>query len=299
MMKRAMMTAMLSVCCIEATSADDLAWLDAYNVVWTSQSKNSGESMPVSGGDIGLNVWVENDELLFYMGRAGYRDENGALLKPGRVRVKLTPNPFENGKFRQELKLREGYVSVNGEFARWHSAGDQGLGRGLSADCPPGHQVGQPRHGRGDLRIMAHRDDRTVRRREQALSPRHVHDQLRRLSGKGLSLQGRDPRRRQARPFPSPSGQLQRQLRLPGQAAGPGAGSRPTGQSPGRILSGAARLSATTFPWRAKQAASMRNARFVAGSMSARLRPSRTVFASVCTSIRSSGRMPGTRRCRN
>ena len=112
MIKQAMMTAMLSVCCIEATSADDLAWLDAYNVAWTTPSKHAGESMPVSGGDIGLNVWVEDDELLFYMGRAGYRDENGALLKPGRVRVKFTPDPFENGKFRQELKLREGHVSM-------------------------------------------------------------------------------------------------------------------------------------------------------------------------------------------
>jgi len=87
--------------------------IDQYNVVWTSQSKDAGESMPVSGGDVGLNVWVENDELLVYMGRAGYRDENGALLKPGRVRVKLTPNPFEKGNFRQELKLRQGYVLVS------------------------------------------------------------------------------------------------------------------------------------------------------------------------------------------
>ena len=90
--------------------AGDTTWLDQYNVVWTTQSKNSGESMPVSGGDIGLNVWVENDELLVYMGRAGYRDENGAILKPGRVRVKLTPNPFVKAEFRQELKLDEGYV---------------------------------------------------------------------------------------------------------------------------------------------------------------------------------------------
>jgi len=79
--------------------------------------------MPVSGGDVGLNAWVEKDDpsapegsaatsLLVYIGRAGYRDENGALLKPGRVRVKLTPNPFANAEFRQELKLREGYVLV-------------------------------------------------------------------------------------------------------------------------------------------------------------------------------------------
>jgi hypothetical protein len=89
-----------------------MSWLSQYNVVWTTQSKNSGESMPVSGGDIGLNVWVEDDELFVYMGRAGYRDENGALLKPGRVRIKLTPNPFEGAEFKQELKLQEGHVLV-------------------------------------------------------------------------------------------------------------------------------------------------------------------------------------------
>jgi len=47
---------------------------------------------------------LEKDELLVYMGQAGCRDENGALLKPGRIRVKLTPNPFENAEFKQELK---------------------------------------------------------------------------------------------------------------------------------------------------------------------------------------------------
>jgi hypothetical protein len=71
--------------------------------------------MPVSGGDIGLNVWVENDELLVYLGRAGFRDANGAILKPGRVRVKLTPNPFGSAGFRQELKLREGHVLISAE----------------------------------------------------------------------------------------------------------------------------------------------------------------------------------------
>jgi hypothetical protein len=85
--------------------------LDAYNVVWDTQSANAGASMPVSGGDIGLNVWVENDELLFYIGRVGCRDENGALLKPGRVRVNISPSPFAEG-FRQELKLKEGYAEI-------------------------------------------------------------------------------------------------------------------------------------------------------------------------------------------
>jgi hypothetical protein len=96
------------------TETAELPQIDQYNVVWTSQSGHAGESMPCSGGDIGLNVWVEKDELFVYLGQAGCRDENGALLKPGRVRGKLTPNPFANGTFRQELKLREGYISIGG-----------------------------------------------------------------------------------------------------------------------------------------------------------------------------------------
>lgn len=89
--------------------------LDRYNVAWTSQSKNSSESMPCGGGDIGLNVWVEDGDLLFYVSRSGTFDENSGFLKLGRVRVKLSPNPFVDGEFRQELKLRQGYVEVTGK----------------------------------------------------------------------------------------------------------------------------------------------------------------------------------------
>jgi hypothetical protein len=45
--------------------------IEQYNVTWTSQSQNSGQSMPCGGGDIGLNVWVEKGELLFYIARSG------------------------------------------------------------------------------------------------------------------------------------------------------------------------------------------------------------------------------------
>ena len=114
MIGRVTMITMLAASWIGTAPADELAWLDAYNVVWSSQGSNAGDSMPVSGGDIGLNVWVENGELMFYLGRAGCRDENGALLKLGRVRINLSPNPFTAG-FKQELKLEEGYVELSGE----------------------------------------------------------------------------------------------------------------------------------------------------------------------------------------
>lgn len=90
--------------------------LKQYNVVWNTQSQNSSESMPCGGGDIGLNVWVEKGEIRLYLSRAGAFDENNVFPKLGRVRLKLTPNPFDDGEFRQELKLREGYVEISGKM---------------------------------------------------------------------------------------------------------------------------------------------------------------------------------------
>jgi len=88
-----------------------------YNVVWNTPSRHSGESMPCGGGDIGLNVWVENGDLLFYMARSGTFDENNTLLKLGRIRIQLSPNPLEGEYFRQELHLEEGCITITGKKA--------------------------------------------------------------------------------------------------------------------------------------------------------------------------------------
>lgn len=109
----------------------------ATQVVWTTPSRNSSESMPCGGGDIGLNVWVEDGDLLFYVSRSGTFDANSTQLKQGRFRLKLvntttnnkvtasTNNPISEKNavslksvaskqpiFRQELKLNDGYVEV-------------------------------------------------------------------------------------------------------------------------------------------------------------------------------------------
>lgn len=89
------------------------AELSGYDPVWTTQSVNSSQSMPCGGGDIGLNVWVENGDLLCYVSRSGSFDENNAFLKSGRIRVKLFPNPF-TGSFRQQLVLKDGYIAIDG-----------------------------------------------------------------------------------------------------------------------------------------------------------------------------------------
>ena len=80
-----------------------------YDVLWRRPSKNSSESMPCGGGDLGANVWVENGELLLYVDRSGNIDENDQQLKTGRLRIRLEPSPFtETGDFFQRLNLKEG-----------------------------------------------------------------------------------------------------------------------------------------------------------------------------------------------
>jgi len=71
--------------------------------------------MPLGNGDIGLNVWVEEGgDLLFYVSKTDAWDENARLLKLGRIRVSLNPNPFIAGTiFRQELDLACGCIRIS------------------------------------------------------------------------------------------------------------------------------------------------------------------------------------------
>jgi Domain of unknown function (DUF5703) len=86
-----------------------------YNIRWTTPSTNTSASMPCGGGDIGMNVWVENGDLLIYLARSGNFNEDNALFKTGRLRIQLSPNPFSGGTFLQELHLQEGTVTITGE----------------------------------------------------------------------------------------------------------------------------------------------------------------------------------------
>ncbi|WP_209404925.1 DUF5703 domain-containing protein [Pseudozobellia sp. WGM2] len=87
--------------------------LEQYNVIWNTPSKNALESMPCGGGDVGMNVWVEDGDLLIYLSRSGTFDELNSFPKLGRLRIELSPNPLDNpDDFKQELKLKEGYVQI-------------------------------------------------------------------------------------------------------------------------------------------------------------------------------------------
>ena len=84
--------------------------------VWTSPSLNSAGSMPCGGHDVGMNVWVEDGDVMFYVARSGMFDENNTLLKAGRFRLSLASDPFrgDDGSFTQTLKLSDGAVYVRG-----------------------------------------------------------------------------------------------------------------------------------------------------------------------------------------
>ncbi len=73
--------------------------LDRCNVIWDSPSSDSSGSMPLGNGDIGLNLWLEHGgDLLFYISKTDAWSEIARLQKLGRVRVRLTPNPFVPGR---------------------------------------------------------------------------------------------------------------------------------------------------------------------------------------------------------
>src|SRR5680860_761110 len=107
---------LLCVTAVACNKKESKSTFDDYNIIWDTQSKNASESMPLVGGDIGCNVWVENGDILLYVQRSGSLSENGEFLKMGRFRVKLNPNPFKGeNKFRQELKLAGGFIEIASE----------------------------------------------------------------------------------------------------------------------------------------------------------------------------------------
>ncbi len=113
-MKRCLLLSLLLLLLMPLNAVNNLNWLDPYTVAWTSPSKNAGESMPCGGGDIGMNVWVEKGEILFYLSRSGTFDELNGFPKLGRFRIKLNPNPLDQSEaFKQALKLKDGYVEIN------------------------------------------------------------------------------------------------------------------------------------------------------------------------------------------
>ena len=100
--------------CLLLTLLTPAADYTPQDYVWTTQSRNSSESMPCGGHDIGMNVWVEDGDVLFYIAQSGWFDENNTLLKAGRWRLHIDGTPFDGIDFEQRLCLDDGAVYIKG-----------------------------------------------------------------------------------------------------------------------------------------------------------------------------------------
>jgi len=86
--------------------------LDDCNVSWDSPSGDSFGSMPLGNGDVGANVWVENNgDVVFYLSKVDAFDAGHLLPKLGRVRLRLDP-ALDTADFQQQLVLRDAAIEV-------------------------------------------------------------------------------------------------------------------------------------------------------------------------------------------
>ncbi|WP_214073514.1 DUF5703 domain-containing protein [Mucilaginibacter sp. dw_454] len=84
------------------------------NVKWHTLGNDENSSMPLGNGDIAANVWTEkNGDIVVLIAKSDAWAETASLLKIGRVRIKLTPNPFaDTVGFSQVLRLESGMLEI-------------------------------------------------------------------------------------------------------------------------------------------------------------------------------------------
>ena len=70
-----------------------IASLDYYNVIWDSPSRDHNGSMPIGNGDIGLNIWCQEDrDLVFYIRKTDAWSEMHGYLNLAVLESKLVPS---------------------------------------------------------------------------------------------------------------------------------------------------------------------------------------------------------------
>jgi hypothetical protein len=100
------------LCLVAAPFLWGAAQPDAFNVEWDSPSTSHHGSMPLGNGDVALNAWATADgDLQFYIGKTDAWDDNARLVKVGKVRIHLEPNPFSK-TFRQTLSLADATMKI-------------------------------------------------------------------------------------------------------------------------------------------------------------------------------------------
>jgi alpha-L-fucosidase 2 len=106
----------LSLTCLETmvAHASENSFVSVNDVKWTELGHNENDSMPIGNGDLAANVWTEqNGDLMLLVAKADAWTELGKLVKLGRVRVKIAPNPFVgSADFQQVLRLENGSIEI-------------------------------------------------------------------------------------------------------------------------------------------------------------------------------------------
>jgi alpha-L-fucosidase 2 len=99
---------------VQAASNGGNPFIAGNDVTWTTLGTNENDSMPIGNGDLAANVWTEqNGDIVLLIAKSDTWSENGELLKPGRIRINLDPNPFINSaSLTQTLKLETGAVEL-------------------------------------------------------------------------------------------------------------------------------------------------------------------------------------------
>jgi hypothetical protein len=94
--------------------ATENPFVPVNDVTWTTLGHNENDSMPIGNGDLAANVWTEqNGDLVLLVAKADAWTELGKLVKLGRVRIQLTPNPFMGAPdFKQLLRLEDGSIEI-------------------------------------------------------------------------------------------------------------------------------------------------------------------------------------------
>jgi alpha-L-fucosidase 2 len=92
-------------------------YIKDYKLVWNTLGNDCNDSMPLGNGDIGLNVWTEqNGDIVFYIAKTNSLDEYCKLYKLGRIRLSTTPNLILEGQsFSQILDIENGRIIIKND----------------------------------------------------------------------------------------------------------------------------------------------------------------------------------------
>jgi len=114
MMTRGLYCLSFALLCFSSAICAEAPFVTKNDVTWTTLGQNENDSMPIGNGDLAANAWTEqNGDLVLLVSKADAWTELNKLVKLGRVRVQLMPNPFLGvADFKQSLRLEDASVEI-------------------------------------------------------------------------------------------------------------------------------------------------------------------------------------------